>query len=100
MKCFLLKRSSDNIKWSSSKSLLKIKFLQKKEENYHLVYQWRRKVEIHRDTGVSKKTCWNILKKERYREGGKDKRGREREWKRDREWESESERERGERRAE
>ena len=24
-------------------------------ENYDLVYQWRRKVEINRDTGVSKK---------------------------------------------
>ena len=46
-----------------------------------------RKVVIYRDTGISKKLCWNILKKERYREGGKDKRERvkERECVRERE---------------
>ena len=66
-------------------------------ENYlrklSLVYQWHRKVEIYRDTGVSKKTRWNILKKERHREGGKDKRERERVSERERV----RERERGER---
>ena len=29
-------------------------------ENYQLVYEWRRKVEIYRDTGVSKKNVRDI----------------------------------------
>ena len=30
-------------------------------ENYHLVYQLRRKVEIYRDTGVSKKSSFDFM---------------------------------------
>ena len=44
-------------------------------ENYDLVYQWRRKCEIYRETGVSKNqyyvTTVLVLRNQHYNYGGK-----------------------------